>query len=271
MRIYWVDQKVHLVFFHKREDTFFIFSRNFIDLGILSMSATYRVVECWFFSASVSIWSLSTSPGPPDRGASLSSEKSPARSFVNHFRHIQSVIAHSLYTEQIFFCVSQLGLFYFILLLKDFIDFSLEREKGGKRGRETSMCGCLSCMPTGDMSHKPGMCPDRESNQWPLGSRPALNPLSHTSQDIFFLRFYLFNFRERGWEVEREGEKLQCVVASRKPHTGDLACNPGMCPDWEPNLQPYGLQACVSCIFTVLEIIKHNVSKMLSVFFHLQY
>ena len=25
--------------------------------------------------------------------------------------------------------------------------------------------------------------------------------------------------------------------------TGDLACNPGMCPDWESNWQPFGLQA----------------------------
>ena len=34
-----------------------------------------------------------------------------------------------------------------------------------------------------------------------------------------------------------------CWVASRAPPTGDLACNPGMCPDWESNPQPFGLQA----------------------------
>ena len=50
-------------------------------------------------------------------------------------------------------------------------------------------------------------------------------------------------FRERGREGEREGEKHQCVVASYAPPTGDLACNPGMCPDWESNWQPFGLQA----------------------------
>ena len=27
------------------------------------------------------------------------------------------------------------------------------------------------------------------------------------------------------------------------PHTGDLAHNPGMCPDLERNQQPFGLQA----------------------------
>ena len=25
--------------------------------------------------------------------------------------------------------------------------------------------------------------------------------------------------------------------------TGDLACNPSMCPDWESNWRPFGLQA----------------------------
>ena len=51
-------------------------------------------------------------------------------------------------------------------------------------------------------------------------------------------------FRERGREGEREGEKHQCVVVSHMPPTGDPACNPGMCPDWEWNWQPFGSQAC---------------------------
>ena len=54
----------------------------------------------------------------------------------------------------------------------------------------------------------------------------------------------LFIFRERGGEGEREGEKHQCVVASHAPPTGDQAHNPGMCPDWESNQQPFGSQAC---------------------------
>ena len=47
-----------------------------------------------------------------------------------------------------------------------------------------------------------------------------------------FLRdfIYLFILRERGREGEGEGEKHQCVVACPAPPTGDLACNPGMCP-----------------------------------------
>ena len=43
--------------------------------------------------------------------------------------------------------------------------------------------------------------------------------------------------------MEKEGEKLQCMVASQMPPTGDLAHNPGMCPDWESNQRPFDLQA----------------------------
>ena len=54
--------------------------------------------------------------------------------------------------------------------------------------------------------------------------------------------FYLLIFRKKGREGEREGEKHQCVVASHSPPSGDLACNPGMCPDWELNGRPFGSQ-----------------------------
>ena len=36
--------------------------------------------------------------------------------------------------------------------------------------------------------------------------------------------------------------KHQCVVASRVPPTGDLALNVVMCPVWESNQRPFGLQ-----------------------------
>ena len=38
-------------------------------------------------------------------------------------------------------------------------------------------------------------------------------------------------------------EKHQRVVTSHMPLTGDLACNLGMCPDWELNWRLFGLQA----------------------------
>ena len=50
-------------------------------------------------------------------------------------------------------------------------------------------------------------------------------------------------FRERGREGEREVEKHQYMVASHAPQTGDLAHNPGMCPDWESNQQLFDSQA----------------------------
>ena len=33
-----------------------------------------------------------------------------------------------------------------------------------------------------------------------------------------------------------------CGCLSHGPPTGDLACNPGMCPDWESNRRPFGSQ-----------------------------
>ena len=59
---------------------------------------------------------------------------------------------------------------------------------------------------------------------------------------LFFKRFYLFIFWQRGREGERGVEKHQCGVASYVPPTGDLAHNSGMCPDWESNWGPFGLQ-----------------------------
>ena len=56
----------------------------------------------------------------------------------------------------------------------------------------------------------------------------------------FLKDFYLFIFRERRREGEREVEKHQCVVASHMPPTGDL--NAGVCPDWESNRQTFGSQ-----------------------------
>ena len=97
------------------------------------------------------------------------------------------------------------------------------------------MCGCLSRAPL------PGTWPETQAcaltgNQTgnPLVCRPALNPLSYTSQAkiISFI-----DFRERGREGEGEGKKHQRVVASH------LACNPSMYPDWELNQRPFGSQA----------------------------
>ena len=39
------------------------------------------------------------------------------------------------------------------------------------------------------------------------------------------------------------------MVASHVPPTGDLAYNPGVCPDWESNQRPFGLQAGQGYLF----------------------
>ena len=59
---------------------------------------------------------------------------------------------------------------------------------------------------------------------------------------FFFWRFYLFLKRGEG-RGERGEVKHQCVVASHVAPTGDLAHDPGMCPDWESNQWHFRLQA----------------------------
>ena len=60
---------------------------------------------------------------------------------------------------------------------------------------------------------------------------------------FFFLRFYLFIYLERGEGREKVRERnINVWLPLTWPPTGDLACNPGMCPDWESNQWPFGLQ-----------------------------
>ena len=59
----------------------------------------------------------------------------------------------------------------------------------------------------------------------------------------FFMYVCIYLFLDRGEGREKEGEKHQCVVASRVSPTEDLARNPGTYPGWELNWRPFGLQA----------------------------
>ena len=52
---------------------------------------------------------------------------------------------------------------------------------------------------------------------------------------------YLFLEREEGREEYRE-RNINMWLPLTCPPSGDLACNPGMCPDWELNWQPFGSQ-----------------------------
>ena len=60
---------------------------------------------------------------------------------------------------------------------------------------------------------------------------------------FYFFKDFIYSFLERGKRGEIEGEKHKRVVVSHAPSTGDLACNPGMCPDWESNWRPFHSQA----------------------------
>ena len=54
---------------------------------------------------------------------------------------------------------------------------------------------------------------------------------------------YTYLFLERGEGRETDWKRNINAVASHASPTGDLACIPGMCSDWESNLWPFGLQA----------------------------
>ena len=73
----------------------------------------------------------------------------------------------------------------------------------------------------------------REKLQGVLRAYDAVPDPVWRAGESFFLRSYLFIFRDSRREGEREGEKHQCVVASHMPPTRDPAHNPGMCPDWD--------------------------------------
>ena len=64
-----------------------------------------------------------------------------------------------------------------------------------------------------------------------------------TFEVYMFFKFNFYLFLERGRKEKEREEKYQCVVAFHTPPIGDLACNPGICPDWELNWQPFGSQA----------------------------
>ena len=61
--------------------------------------------------------------------------------------------------------------------------------------------------------------------------------------------FLFIYFLERGEGKEKDKERnIHVWLPLAWPPTGDLAYNPGMCPDWELNWGPYGLQATAQSI-----------------------
>ena len=58
----------------------------------------------------------------------------------------------------------------------------------------------------------------------------------------FKKKIFIYLFLERGDKREKERERNISVCTSCIPPTGDLAQDPGMCPDWESKEQPFGSQ-----------------------------
>ena len=82
---------------------------------------------------------------------------------------------------------------FFNIFFKDFIYLFQKEERGGrKRGRETSMCGCLSCTPyqRPDLACNPNMCPDWELNQPPFGLQAGAQS-TEPHQPGLSTRFYV--------------------------------------------------------------------------------
>ena len=77
---------------------------------------------------------------------------------------------------------------------------------------------------------------------WPFPVQTFLHTFFFFFKD--FIYFFLLE-RVEGREKERERnlvqEKHQSVASCMAP-SRDLACNPGMCPDWESNQWHFGLQ-----------------------------
>ena len=69
--------------------------------------------------------------------------------------------------------------------------FEREKKGGRKKGRETSMCGCLPCTPYQRPGlHIPGMLTDWELNQGPSASQASTQSTEHNQpgQCSIFIR-----------------------------------------------------------------------------------
>ena len=140
----------------------------------------------------VLIWSLSTSTGLANRGAS-SSKKSLQHETMQTTFDTFNQSQHLLPTLHNSFFASQFCIFTFLFFL-DFTYLLLEREEGREKQRERNMDVqelqwlVASCTPPNwEPDHNPGMCPDWESNQ-PFSSQAGTQPTEpHQPGKHFYL------------------------------------------------------------------------------------
>ena len=67
--------------------------------------------------------------------------------------------------------------------------------------------------------------------------------LGNLSPSLSLSLDFIYLFLEIGEGKEKGRETVMCGSLLGTPPTGDLACNPSMCPDWESNWQLFGFQA----------------------------
>ena len=105
--------------------------------------------------------------------------------------------------------------------------FFRERGREGEREEEKHWCArdtlirCLLHAPSQRPGRNPGMCPESQTSDL-LVKRPALNPLSHTSQGK---DFYFFLFREGKGGRKRRRRTSMCMQPGTWPATQACALN----------------------------------------------
>ena len=78
----------------------------------------------------------------------------------------------------------------------------------------------------------------------PLSTQPKFSAYAIIWEYVYSLfskKYFISLFLERG-KGERE-RNINVWLPLTHPPTGDLACNPGVCPNQESNQLPFGLQA----------------------------
>ena len=103
---------------------------------------------------------------------------------------------------------------------------------------EKASIGCLLHTPSWGPGRNPGMCPDWDGTGDPSIHRPALSPLSHTSQGISPFVVTVCSNSQRWWSGTRVGHKFFDIPSIYKW---------GLCP------LPLNLGGLCVCLINVIQ------------------